>query len=350
MQIHYFQRYHSKENVDTANTMLMLSRLYSYDVKKFFSMLNSLILNENSSPELSIELQSTGDESTPDAVIFQNSFMIVVETKLYNNFDLDQLKRHLSKFTNEEIKVLLTLDPKPMNSVDKTKFEDLLNTYNQNLKSSEKSAIKHVNLTFEQLVSAMEDIVDDRDFEILSVLEDYKNYCFEERLIPDDDKWMRAITVGTTLEDNIKYSVYYDLASRGFSPHGYIGLYKNKSIRAIGKLIKTVYVEYKNSIPNFILEKDESSSLTDEEEKRIIEIIEKAKVDHGYDLKQKPHRFFIVENFYDTDFKKASKYPIQRSKYFNLDELFNKDIPNDAKEIAEFLRGKTWEEMVSNNS
>lgn len=28
MQIHYFQRYHSKENVDTSNTMLMLSRLY----------------------------------------------------------------------------------------------------------------------------------------------------------------------------------------------------------------------------------------------------------------------------------------------------------------------------------
>ena len=27
MQIHYFQRYHSKENVDTSNTMLMLSRL-----------------------------------------------------------------------------------------------------------------------------------------------------------------------------------------------------------------------------------------------------------------------------------------------------------------------------------
>ena len=27
MQIHYFQRYHSKENVDTSNTMLMLSMM-----------------------------------------------------------------------------------------------------------------------------------------------------------------------------------------------------------------------------------------------------------------------------------------------------------------------------------
>ena len=46
MQIHYFQRYHSKENVDTSNTMLMLSRLYNYNADKFFSMLNSLILGE----------------------------------------------------------------------------------------------------------------------------------------------------------------------------------------------------------------------------------------------------------------------------------------------------------------
>lgn len=47
MQIHYFQRYHSKENVDTSNTMLMLSRLYNYNADKFFSMLNSLILGED---------------------------------------------------------------------------------------------------------------------------------------------------------------------------------------------------------------------------------------------------------------------------------------------------------------
>ena len=40
MQIHYFQRYHSKENVDTSNTMLMLSRLYNYNdlrVKRYSS-------------------------------------------------------------------------------------------------------------------------------------------------------------------------------------------------------------------------------------------------------------------------------------------------------------------------
>lgn len=36
MRIHYFQRYHEKENVATANTMLLSSRLYQHSSDKFF--------------------------------------------------------------------------------------------------------------------------------------------------------------------------------------------------------------------------------------------------------------------------------------------------------------------------
>ena len=84
MQIHYFQRYYAKENVETANTMLMLSRLYQYNADKFFSMLTNLILGEGESPEITFDLQVIGDQSVPDAVISQKSFKIVVETKLHN--------------------------------------------------------------------------------------------------------------------------------------------------------------------------------------------------------------------------------------------------------------------------
>lgn len=47
MKIHYFQRYHSKENVATANTMLLLSRLYSYSSDKFFSFLKSQYFSDS---------------------------------------------------------------------------------------------------------------------------------------------------------------------------------------------------------------------------------------------------------------------------------------------------------------
>jgi hypothetical protein len=43
MKIYYFQRYHSKENVITGNTMLLISRLYHYSPSKFHVFVNSLV-------------------------------------------------------------------------------------------------------------------------------------------------------------------------------------------------------------------------------------------------------------------------------------------------------------------
>lgn len=156
-------------------------------------MLNDLILKEDETPEISFDLQVSGDGSVPDAVISQKSFKIVVETKLYNQFDKGQLLRHLSQFSNEEIKVLMTLDPRPMKKDFLEEFEKELKLYNEAHRGTGKTLIRHVNLTFEQLLDAMEKIIDERESEILAVLDDFKKYCFEEGLIPDGYKWMRAV-------------------------------------------------------------------------------------------------------------------------------------------------------------
>lgn len=42
MNIHYFQRYNQKENVASANTMLLLSRLYFYSSDKFLECCEAL--------------------------------------------------------------------------------------------------------------------------------------------------------------------------------------------------------------------------------------------------------------------------------------------------------------------
>lgn len=342
MQIHYFQRYHSKENVDTSNTMLMLSRLYNYNADKFFSMLNSLILGEDESPEIAFDLQVAGDDSVPDAVISQKSFKIVVETKLYNQFDKRQLINHLEQFETEDIKVLLTIDPKPMKH---QLFDEMimdLKKYNIANADRLKTPIKHVNLTFEKLVEAMEDIIDDRDTEIISVLDDFKKYCFDEKLIPDEHKWMRAIVAGTTFQDNMDLNLFYDRESRKFSDHGYIGLYKDKSIRAIGKLKKTIVAIEENGEMKYRSESSEEP--TQDEIDRINEAIHRAD-DYGYNLRNLSHRYFMVEKFYPIDFRKSSKNPIQKSKFFNLSDMFDyKTMPNTEK-IAADLDGRTWEEF-----
>lgn len=342
MQIHYFQRYHSKENVDTSNTMLMLSRLYNYNADKFFSMLNTLILQEDESPEISFDLQVAGDESVPDAIISQKSFKIVVETKLYNQFGKQQLMNHLKQFGSEDIKVLLTIDPKPMKADLFAEMASEIKKYNADNINRLIHPIKHVNLTFEQLVEAMEDIIDDRDTEIISVLDDFKKYCFDEKLIPDSYKWMRAIVAGTTFNDNMELNLFYDQESRKFSEHGYVGLYKDKSIRAIGKLKKTIIAVEEDQEMKYRTESGESA--TPDDIKRIEEAIRRA-TDYGYNLRTISHRYFMVEKFYPIDFRKSSKNPIQKSKFFNLAEMFGYKTMPDTETISKDLDGRTWEEF-----
>ena len=109
MKIHYFQRYHAKENVATANTMLLLSRLYQYSSDKFFRFLKSEFFSDSFEPEIVFNLQEKSVDSIPDATITQESFKIVVETKMSDWFYSDQLMRHLNSFSDEKYKVMIKL-------------------------------------------------------------------------------------------------------------------------------------------------------------------------------------------------------------------------------------------------
>ena len=74
MKIHYFQRYHQGEDVATANTMLLLSRLYQYSPDKFYLFLQSICAPNavwDFNPELSFNLQVNAPNSRLDAVISQ---------------------------------------------------------------------------------------------------------------------------------------------------------------------------------------------------------------------------------------------------------------------------------------
>lgn len=140
METHYFQRYHSKENVDTANAMLLLSRLYLNSPKSFFSFLNNLVEDIDIDVELKVVLQEKNKSSVPDAAIMQESFKIAVETKLHNNFAEKQLLHHLASLEGYNYKFLMTLDPREMESNLKQKI---------NSECKNKNVI-HINLTFKK--------------------------------------------------------------------------------------------------------------------------------------------------------------------------------------------------------
>lgn len=336
MKIHYFQRYHEKENVATANTMLLLSRLYSYSSNKFFRFLKSEYFAGSFEPELVFTLQEKSLESIPDATITQEGFKIVVETKLTDWFYSDQLMRHLKSFGDEKNKVMITLASEPMSAEKLVDFEKQLKEYNE----SQTYPVIHINTTFEMMANAIRDVIADRDYEMQDVLDDYLNYCYKDGLIPVSDSWkyLRMQLAGTTLDFNVNNNVYYDNAERGFRAHDYLGLYKQKSVRAIGKICARITaIETEEGIkytPEF-------GELTEGRK----QMIAKAMADgdsHGYDLRTIEHRYFFVEEFYETDFKKISSGGSMGTRIFDLTTLLGTEEIPDVEQIAELLRNQSW--------
>lgn len=332
MKIHYFQRYHSKENVDTANAMLLLSRLYTYSSGKFFNLLKSYVLPDNAEAELIFTLQEKSHNTIPDATIKQASFKVVVETKLYGQFNKQQLINHLSSFNNEDYMVLLTLDPKQMDKSVKKNFADFLSQYN----ISKVKPVFHKHLTFEELITNVRDVIDERDYDMLDIMDDYEEYCYSTGLIPDSWKRMRVQLAGVTIGINKHLGLYYDNIDRGFSEHEYLGLYSQKSVRAIGRVTDIVIAEMKDGKITY---KTERGKLTDDMKDRIATAIEDGKK-YGYDMSRE--RYFFVDEFYETDFKKVTPKAPMGSRMFDLTEILGVEKLPEVRAIAEMLKEKTW--------
>lgn len=336
MKIHYFQRYHEKENVATANTMLLLSRLYSYSSDKFFRFLKSQFFFDSFEPEIVFTLQEKSVDSVPDATITQEGFKIVVETKMSDWFYSDQLMKHLSSFGDEKYKVIITLAPELMAADKKEDFENQLKEYN----AKKTQPVIHINTTFEGIANAIQEVIDDRDYEIQEVLDDYLNYCYKDGLITVSDSWkyMRMQLAGATLDFNVSENIYYDNIERGFRAHDYLSLYKNKSVRAVGKVCARITaVETENGMQY----KVEFGELTEESKKKILLAIKDGD-EHGYDLRTKEHRYFFVEKFYQTDFKKITPRPPMGSRIFDLTQVLETELLPDTETISELLIEKTW--------
>lgn len=337
MNIHYFQRYHTKENVATANTLLLLSRLYYYSPAKFYRFIQHKILDGNTNLELYFQSQYKSSDSVPDAVIIQPGFKILIETKVESNIDIEQLINHIKSFNeNDNYKILITL-----NKEDKLK--DINAQKLQNAVKDKNIITKH--FSFSKIIECVRDILDEHDYEMIDILDDYSEYCTHDNLINDGWKKMKVRTTGATFNINMKLNVYYDDASNGSSAHDYLGLYKDKSIRAVGKIKTVIKAIYENNDVKILSDdKNIDSNMKD--------IIKKAIIDadnYGYDLRNTENNYFFVEKFIETDFKKLGK-PLQGSKIFDLTSLIKnngkeiinkKDMPN-VEEIANQLRNKTW--------
>lgn len=63
---------------------------------------------------------------------------------------------------------------------------------------------------------------------------------------------------------------------------------------------------------------------------------------HGYDLRTTEHRYFFVEKFYETDYKKVTPRAPMGTRIFDLTQVLGtEDIP-DIEELAQRLMSESW--------
>lgn len=294
------------------------------------------LLPDSADVEIKMTMQERSKESVPDAVIMQDSFKIIIETKPNaENLYFDQLKRHLNAFNNEVYKVMLTLSRNSING----KLEKEVNQYITD--NRQQVFFKHI--TFEWLLSAVREVLDDRDYEMLEVLDDYSKFCYESGLIPNQWKWMVIRNAGMTKDANMRLNLYYHKSSAGkIKGYEYLGLCADKSVFAIGKITMRVDAVKENGKLKLTIDPKEQQLLTDDVKNRIEEAITDGEK-YGYSLDSVPHTYYILDKFIETDFKKTSSGGLFGSKAFDLTKYVNgMTKATKINEIAETLKKVTW--------
>lgn len=334
--IHYFQRYTQRENVATNNTLLLFSRLHQDSPDKFRKLLNELLDDIDMIAGVLFNQQERGILSTPDGSISQISFKLILETKMHQHFDINQLVAHFSSFGNEQYQFLLSLSPIPPDSKLRKQIEDQVAKYN----STKKTSIRYCSSTFREVVEKFRSAITEYDFELADMVEDYEDYCItsDPPLITNVEDRMKIVPCIWTLEENFKYDLYYDLVERGYSPFNYLGIYRDKEVHGIGKVENVIAANLINGALEIIFS---DSEVTPKQKQNIHDVIIAAQQDNNWNI-ERNHKFFCVDKFHKTSFKKETKYSMRRSKIFNLKEFLDIPILTSVEEIAIKLNDYKW--------
>jgi macrodomain Ter protein organizer (MatP/YcbG family) len=184
------------------------------------------------STSLQFSQQKKSGKSVVDGFISQESIKIAVETKLFDKFSPTQLKNHLAIFGSEQHKLLILLNPAP-SSVNKRQFNLVQDT-------AQKENIQVVHTSFEEIIDSARKCLSGLDEEMHALVDDYESFCSGRGLLPRDKYTLFVPPCRESFNANQKYRLYYCPTSRSLRNAKYLGIYKDRSVRLIGQIVKVV--------------------------------------------------------------------------------------------------------------
>lgn len=323
----------------TNNTLMLFRRLYNNSPDKFNRFINTILEDSGLQLDTTVEFgqQIKGKDSIPDGMIQQESFKIIIEAKLHNQQNINQIINHWSNFKNEDKKIFLLIDTGAISKSYHDQIIDQLNIFN----NSNHTDIRFASTTFKDICRFFDDIIEVYDLEMKALVADYENFCSESELIDNKDTKIRAVLTGQTFDLNIKYNIYYCPSYRSYQDSKYLGLYKDKAVKAIGEIV--CITDAKCSIQNDHIETQAIfGTLNKEIDESIKKVIIEAKEEFGYSVEE-GHRFFIVKQYYETEYIKHSKGGLMNTRYFDLEDIHGYNKKMTTEEVANLLKGKEWD-------
>lgn len=331
--LNQFQQYSQGENTVTNNVLLMLSNLYRINPKYYEEFIKGLIDDNNEYEIIPIFEQQIGNKGDGiiDGCIQIKASKIIIETKLHGLECVGKLIKYAKSFNEHEQNILLHLSSRRYAESEIKNIKDKLKEI------KELEGIKFNSVTYQDLVDQLKELASNYIYEqnLQGLNEDFENYCLGMGLMPNNNR-LRVMACGQSYDLNIKHSFYFDLASRGYSDFKFMGIYKWKSVRNIGIVEKVIEADWDEALGLVI---KNNQDVTKEQKERL-EIAIKESVRDGWGIAT-GHRFFLLKDLTETNFKKESPGGIFRVRYFNLDEILGK-VPEDIKIIAEQLKEKNW--------
>lgn len=234
---------------------------------------------------------------------------------------------------DKQIKVISLYHPSYWSITDEKYLQMLQNaitgkaiSYNETL-----SVVENAVETENENLSANKDLLENEKISVVNSVIENKSSA--------SNTYMKMYGAGTTLQFNQKANVYYDTLAHSPQNYPYIGLYTEKAVRAIGKVEAVIVTEV---VDNVLQYRAEQGEVTAERKQTILEAIEDGKK-YGYNLLRCSHKYFFVEQFFQTEYKKTSPGGARFVKVFDLNKLLGVDELPSTEEIAKILAKKTWE-------
>ena len=343
-EINYFQQYSQSENHTTNNTLLVLRHFYRESAQKLEDILSSLVDEEwdIDTPQIigpSFTQQERLSQSIPDALIQQQSFKIFFEVKgRREQFDETQIENHISSIKDDPalLKILFALTPEQILSDQAKKLFGSASNENIIFKA----------ITFSKLLKVLRQSCEPHETELEEVLGDYEKYLDRNNLKERVGEIIYIVPVGTSIEENIKFRLYYEPVHRKLqSSSKFFGLYTNKCVRYVGR-VNAVIAGGLNEEGQFKVDDVVPADYepTAEELQRITDVINGCASYHP--SVREGHRFYLFDEFEETEFWKESKGGLLRGRPRNLSIWFAYDENKkeyETSEVAEKLRKCSFE-------